>query len=234
MNNDETSRYEVTSLFSLPLYKANIGREFTKQEQDEFDIIYNNHLDNSNYLVKVEDNFKKTSIDKYLLKRKNLLDIQTFINKRLKQFSADILGIFDTKVSLEITQSWLNAYEQRDCFFDHYHSNSIISGVFYINCLKLPDDVPDGIIFNDINNRTRSVLQTFAINGKKPTPYNGSQYCCSVADGDLVLFPSTMGHSVEENKTSDQTRITLAFNTYLFGTFGDYNSTSELILKQEK
>ena len=42
---EEQLPFEVFSLFPMPIYKTNIGREFTKQEQDEFDGIISEDLE---------------------------------------------------------------------------------------------------------------------------------------------------------------------------------------------
>ena len=69
---------------------------------------------------------------------------------------------------------------------------------------------------------------------KHSTQFSGGTFRLPVVTGDLILFPSIMKHSVEQNDTTDQTRISLAFNTFFFGVLGDYEVSSELILKQEK
>jgi Rps23 Pro-64 3,4-dihydroxylase Tpa1-like proline 4-hydroxylase len=46
-------------------------------------------------------------------------------------------------------------------------------------------------------------------------------------EGDIVLFPSTLTHEVE-NVIADDTRVSLAFNSFIKGTFGDKGSLTEL------
>ena len=225
MSNAKKLPYETISLFPMPVYKTNIAREFTKQEQDEFDTIIEKDL-----VAIRPEKFKRTSTDKYLLKRKPLAPIQSFIDHHLKQFASDIIGIFDSSVSLEITQSWLNATEPQQFFPSHNHCNSIISGVFYPKCLEFTGDKSDAIIlYRDHQN---SMLGPILINMKHYNEFSGLIYRCPVVTGDLILFPARMEHSIEKNET-DQTRISLAFNTYFFGVLGDSELTTELILKQE-
>ena len=45
---------------------------------------------------------------------------------------------------------------------------------------------------------------------------------------------SSKADVVNLNETLDQTRISLSFNTFMFGVLGEYDHTSELILKQGK
>ena len=91
---------------------------------------------------------------------------------------------------------------------------------------KLVDDKGN----KDLKN---SIFQRFLIDGIKPTPFSADYFFQGLDNGDLVLFPSIMNHSVQQNET-DQSRISLAFNTFFFGVLGEYENSSELILKQGK
>jgi len=230
MSDIEKLPYETEMLFPMPVYKTNIGREFTKQEQDEFDTIIEKDLDKQYVEAKY---LQRISADKYLLKRKPLASIQSFIDHHLKQFAADIMGIYDPNISLDITQSWLKATEPQQFYPSHSHGNSIISGVFYPKCLELPGGKQDAILF--FRDEKTSIFKTLWVTKKHQTTFSRELFRYTIVTGDLVLFPSSsMNHAVERNDTTDQTRISLAFNTYLFGVLGDYETTSELILKQEK
>ena len=149
----------------------------------------------------------------------------------MKEFVTTVLGIDTNKTSWapHITHSWLNIYKPNHYDPPHNHNNCIISGVFYINCLELPNNETDGICFH-----RHHLFQDIGLPATNPTEFSSKKYRIPVVTGDLILFPSMMHHSVEQNVTTDQTRISLAFNTFFFGVLGDYESTSELILKQGK
>ena len=202
----------VIALFPLPIYKTNIKREFTKEEQDELDVIISEQLT----IMGAGDptglsTTKKLSIDKYLLKRKSFLSIQSFIEHHLKIFVENILGIDTDKTAWSpyITQSWLNVYKSKDYEPPHRHINCIISGVFYFNCLEVSDK-PDGIKFTS---PTHHMFEEFNLPTVQNTIFSDRPYLVSAVKGDLILFPSTTLHSVNLNETSDQTRISLAFNS---------------------
>ena len=233
---EEQLSNEIFTLFPLPVYKTNIGRKLTKQEKDEFDVIISENLEDRH-----ETEFKKISTDKYLLNgtRKPLLAIQSFIEQHLKEFVTTVLGINVDNASCNITQAWLNEYEPTASNPVHNHMNSIISGVFYINCLELPNKT-DGINFINTGHKmvqdielpvTRSTSTIFSNIIKQKTT---ELHRISVVAGDLIMFPSSTSHSVDVNETLDQTRISLSFNTFMFGVLGEYEKTSELILKQGK
>ena len=68
------------------------------------------------------------------------------------------------------------------------------------------------------------------------TSYDSSEFTANafrlpVVTGDLVLFPSSLRHSVNLNQTTDQRRISLSFNTFVFGELGYYDEANHLILK---
>jgi len=48
---------------------------------------------------------------------------------------------------------------------------------------------------------------------------NTGQYAMNVEDGKVILFPSHLEHSVDENKSKEE-RYSLAFNFYVRGRFG--------------
>ena len=213
MNNIKTSPYNVISAFPLPIYKTNIEREFTKQEHDEFDAVISGQSKGPDMR-----GTKTISNDKYLLNRKSLLSIHSFIQDHLKQFAITVLGIDIRKTnwSPHITFSWLNIYEPPHNEPPHNPQDThgcIISGVFYINCLKkLAHGKSDGIVFLSPTHKMFKDLQVGEAAVTEDTIFSDKPCHISTGDGDLVLFPSTTFHAVKHNETSDQKRISLAFN----------------------
>jgi len=203
----------VAAIFPLPIYKTNIVREFTKEEQDELDVIISEQL--TEFYGEESIRTKNISIDRYLLNRKSFLSIHSFIQHHLKEFATTVLGIDATKTnwSPHITQSWLNVYKPGHYEPPHRHYNCIISGAFYINCLKnLPHDKPDGIVFAPTSH---SMLEQLNIDRQtvQDTIFSDKPCHTPVVNGDLVLFPSSTQHVVTLNETSNQNRISLSFNS---------------------
>ena len=215
MNNIKTSPCEVIAVFPLPIYKTNIEREFTKREQDEFDAIVSEHKFSRG--AGEGQGEKNISIDKYLLNRKSFLSIHSFIQHHLKEFITTVLGIDlrKTNWSPHITMSWLNVYKPTHADAPHTHRNCVMSGVLYINCLKnLAHGKSDGIIFFS-DKHTHKMHQDANVEESaivEHTMFSDKPCHISTVDGDLVLFPSTILHAVNLNETSDQNRISLAFN----------------------
>ena len=52
-----------------------------------------------------------------------------------------------------------------------------------------------------------------------------------MVDGELVLFPSSLRHSVPFNK-GNETRYSMSFNTFCIDELGDRNSLTHLNIKE--
>jgi uncharacterized protein (TIGR02466 family) len=91
--------------------------------------------------------------------------------------------------------------------------------VFYVNA-KPKEDM---IKFY----KERSAI--FDIKSEQPNNYNSQDVAILVETGDLVLFPSSFVHEVPPT-TSEETRISIAFNTFIRGYIGDEQSSTALYL----
>ncbi len=91
--------------------------------------------------------------------------------------------------------------------------------MFYINC----DDKFDKIKF------FKSDYQTIKPEVKDWNIWNSESWWFSVKTGDIMLFPSSLIHMVE-NKEGTNTRISLAFNVFIKGTVGNNKTLTELVL----
>ena len=73
----------------------------------------------------------------------------------------------------------------------HDHSNSIISGVFYVST-----EQGDNVNFFDSNFKIKQVI---TISSREQNIWNGNTFNINVHDNLLLLFPSWIDHSVGEN-----------------------------------
>ena len=85
----------------------------------------------------------------------------------------------------------------------HQHGNSTISGAYYV---RAPKDCGD-IVFYD----PRPAAVYSHPNIKAPNFLNAQVNGISPKEGALVLFPSYLDHSVNENLSNDE-RIVISFN----------------------
>ena len=150
-----------------------------------------------------------------------LKDIKTFCEQELKQYLEDIEGVDTNITNLNITASWLNKLKPQDHLTLHNHRNSHLSGVLYIRCLP-----NDNIVFS---NRLYGSYNNMEFPIKKTTVWNVRNLAQTVTEGDLIIFPSWITHSVDLNEAKNRERISLSFNTFPTGEMGNYYG-SHLIL----
>jgi uncharacterized protein (TIGR02466 family) len=199
----------ITGIFPTPIYISKLNRELTNKELLFID---NTKLNSHNN----EGNI--TSNDNYILKYKVFNKLKEHLDLIIKDYFNKVLSITD-QITPYITQSWLNYTETNQYHHKHQHPNSLVSGVFYINC----DDKFDKIkFFNDTYKTIKPEVKNWNI-------WNSDSWWFSVKTGDIILFPSSLTHMVE-TKEGTNTRISLAFNVFIKGTVGNNKSLTELIL----
>jgi uncharacterized protein (TIGR02466 family) len=201
---------EIIGLFPTPIYKSKLDRKLTKKE---LNFINKSKLD----VNKNEGNI--TSNDNYILNNKIFKNLKKEVELRIKDYFDNII---DPKndISFYITQSWLNYTDKNQYHHKHRHPNSLVSGVFYINC----DEKFDKITFYK-----KDSYQTIEIEPKKWNLWNSRSWFLHVKTNDIILFPSSTEHMVE-TKEGDNTRISLAFNVFIKGTVGKDKLLTELYL----
>ena len=126
----------------------------------------------------------------------------------------------EDKIKPYITQSWLNFTKTSEFHHKHSHPNSLVSGVLYFDC----DENFDKIIF--FKPQTHSTIVPTI---KTPNYWNAGSWFFSVKTNNVVLFPSTLEHMVE-NKQGDNLRISLAFNVFIKGAVGEERKLTRLFL----
>lgn len=161
-----------------------------------------------------------SSVDKYILKQKKVFDLTNFIEKSLHTYvMATICPKND--VRLRITQSWLNWTKPGQYHHKHAHPNSLISGCFYVSANKESDKI---FFYRDGYERIKFPPIEW-------NQYNSESWWYPVGTGDLILFPSSLTHMVQPVGGED-TRISLAFNTFPIGYVGDEDQLTALHLER--
>ena len=159
-----------------------------------------------------------TSTNKYVLTHPVMAELNKFVESCIGIYFQDIYAP-QNKTSMRITQSWLNYSKTGEWHHRHSHPNSFISGVFYINANKDADK-----IYFYKNEYKQLDIPTANLN-----PFNASSWWLPVETKKLLLFPSSLTHSVDPVEASD-TRISLAFNTFPVGYLGQEESLTALHL----
>ena len=150
-----------------------------------------------------------------------LYNLKEFCEQHIKIYVKEIINPLE-ELDFYITQSWLNVNKPGESHHRHWHSNSIISGVFY-----LATEEDDKALFFDPN---QNVKRTICIPSKEENPFNAIVLESMVKARDLLLFPSWLEHAVPENKKATKDRISLSFNVFAKGTLGTEKNLNELIL----
>ena len=204
---------EIKTIFPTSILNTNIGRDLNKHELASL----LEHKREDNILKNIENS---SSIETYILnKEPELKYLRLFIEEQINIYARDVMLVSDD-IEFYITQSWLNWTEKGESHHRHYHSNSIISGVFYINALLGSDSI---VFF------LAGPQETLRLQRTGNNEFNELQHRHYVKTGDLVLFPSTLPHQVETVNT-DETRSSLAFNVFVKGKLGFYVESNELFL----
>ncbi len=199
----------INGIFPTPIYISKLNRELTPLELKFVD-------KNKKDFYKNDGNI--TSNNNYILNEKPFINIKKELDLRVQDYFDKVISPANN-IKPYITQSWLNYTETNQYHHKHAHPNSLVSGVFYINC----DDKFDKIkFFNDKYQTIKPEVKTWNI-------WNSESWWFSVKTGDIILFPSSLTHMVE-TKEGTNTRISLAFNVFIKGTIGNNKQLTELIL----
>jgi len=201
----------INNLFPTPIYTTKINRGFTKQELN-FVQEQKKHCKNNTGNINTKDN--------YILNRKEFKNIKKFLDKHCKNY-LDTIICPKNNIQIYITQSWLNYTEADQYHHQHAHPNSVVSGVFYFDS----DIKNDKILFS--KNGYQQISPE--IDKEKFNVWNSKSWFFAVETGNLFMFPSSTTHQVETKK-GNNTRISLAFNTFYKGTVGSNSDLTELIL----
>ena len=202
----------IHSVFPIPIYTTSMERGLTKQELQFVN-------EQKKHCFKNEGNIN--SKDNYILNRKEFKNIKKFLDKHCKDY-LDTVICPKNKVELYITQSWLNYTEANQYHHKHEHPNSVVSGVLYLDA----DEINDQILFT--SNRGYQLMSP-TINKTKFNLWNSETWFFPVKTGNLFMFPSSTTHQVQTKK-GNNTRISLAFNTFYKGSVGSNKNLTELIL----
>jgi uncharacterized protein (TIGR02466 family) len=210
MTNQKNQQFKfpgLHGLFATPVKISELPRDF-KPEELLFISSLNKRINSSN----------KMSINTYVFNDENLKDLHDFCQKEVEKFVNEVYCPAD-EIKPYITQSWVNYNSKNEFHHKHYHPHSFVSGVLYINALENLDRV----YFHKNNHDW--IKPTASHQGV----YNSESWFFPVWSKALVLFPSNLRHSVENNEHS-HTRVSLSFNTFLEGELGIELEATKLVL----
>ena len=199
---------KVTGIFPVPIYQTILNREISTEEKNFF-----------NKLERTKNEYNYNSKNNYVLDEEPLSTLKKELFLRVEDYFQKIITP-KTNVSPYITQSWVNWTKKGEEHHKHAHSNSLFSGVFYIDA----DEEYDSIKFFK-----RHTYESLSIEPYEYHLFNSESWTFKVKTGDIILFPSSLGHLVE-SKIGDNLRTSLSFNTFIKGTIGVDVELTELKL----
>jgi uncharacterized protein (TIGR02466 family) len=117
---------------------------------------------------------------------------------------------------------WGNRSEFQQWHHPHVHHNSLISGIFYLvnsdSCTWFSVENIWDLWSNSLGLKPYFDRENFSrVIHKEKT-----------IRGNLLIFPSYLYHSVDENTNVDYDRYTISFNTFPCGKIGSYDKAEGL------
>jgi len=200
----------IQGIFATPIYMNRLRRDLT---QEEFDFM-SSCLHKNNSSNKISTNF-------YILDNPKLINLRRTLEYHLNFFYNSIWSPH-LPSKIYITQSWLNFARKNEDHGAHRHPNSFLSGVFYVKARKNQDK----IVFE------RSDYQTILPMTNNPNQFNIPEHIVPVGTNDIVLFPSSLIHSVPKVSYEEDVRISLAFNSFIEGNIGESLTAANLKLSR--
>ena len=198
-------------LFPTPI--ALFKLDELNNEEEKFLLNLETGNQNNNYLNNMGSN------DNNVLDNPEIKNLRHRIQKCIDEYKNEIM---QCENELYITNSWVNFLTTGNRHAMHYHANSMVSGVYFVNVDK---DMPNLTIQS-----SQVDLWPLIWERKKWTNENNLGEIILVEKNMLVLFPSKVWHNVDVNK-SPNTRVSLSFNTFLKGNIKHNFYVSDLNLK---
>ena len=206
MENDEN--FEVFNFFPTPVFCNNIDIDVDTKEfllNSSFERMTSNNGNMSENPFILDNEVCKGFVDKLFFQ------LELFVDRYLR--------IDDSHFEWYMQNSWVVEHNPNDFGQMHHHANSLISGVYY---LDIPEHSGD-ITFHKPAGLTNIFHVSTDIPFKEYTPINCGRWSFTPREGDIILFPSHLLHSIEQNETN-KLRYSLAFNFHIKGSLGSEDS----------
>jgi len=199
---------ELLQIFPTPVLITKYEGDLSKELKYVDYLPYKEQKSNANFKSK----------DTYLMEIEELKSIKDFFYESLNKYTKNIS---QSDQRLVVTQCWANKNPPGSKHHEHVHPNSILSGVFY---LKQDKTLPP-IQF------AKSIQHAMKLDPKKYNNLNSETFLLPCVDGELLLFPSNLKHSVPTNM-GKEARISLSFNTFSVDTLGSKDSLTHLDIRK--
>ena len=197
--------FEIFNFFPTPVFYRYI----------DIDVDTKEYLLNSSFEMKPYSSSGNFTKDNYILDDEVCKGFVDKLFSQLKLFVNDYLQTDDSHFEWYMQNSWVVEHEPNGFGQEHLHNNSLISGVYYLDVPKHSGN----ITFHKPSGLTNIFHVSTNIPFKEYTPTNCGSWSFAPREGDIILFPSHLIHSIGMNETN-KLRYSLSFNFHIKGTLG--------------
>ncbi len=188
--------------FSTPVW-VSVLENYRETNEDIYSYIKN--LEKSDKKGVIKSNVKGWHSQDFNMQDKEPQQFIKLISSRIQQVLIDM--DWDSKSqSTKITSMWAIINRGGAANVRHHHGNSAISAAYYVRAPKNCGN----IVFYDprpapVFSHPRAI---------KPNKLNAMVNAVTPIEGSLVLFPSYLDHSVDQNLSNEE-RVVISFNINL-------------------
>ncbi len=195
------SNNNILKLFPQPVFKYQI---------DNFKKI-NEELTKYIYELNKKDNIgvNKSNINGWHSRAFDFNEKENVPNKFYSHINSYIEDVFSKlgweydKTKVKCTSMWAIINKKGNFNIEHTHPNNYLSAAYYV---KAPDNCGN---FKATNPNILS--RHIRAKTKQANELNSNSASIKINEGDLLIFPAYLPHSVEENK-SNKDRVIVSFN----------------------
>ena len=196
-----SEKEKILKLFPQPLFKYHV-EDYKVKNKKLLDYIYE---------LYEEDNLgvQKSNINGWHSKSFDLQDKKNIPSEFYASIDPFIVNVFKNygwvydASKVVCSSMWAIINKKGNFNIEHTHPNNYLSAAYYV---KAPDNCGNFKATNpnilDRHIRAKS---------NQPNELNSISASIKVNEGDLLIFPAHLPHSVEENK-SDEDRVIISFN----------------------
>ena len=202
---------KVHLLFPTPLYQSHI----------DVDQKWLECVKSLDYVRTSYDNGWITS-DLNIWKNEDLKDLCNSIKIKVEDFGYEKLGVA-RHVQLDIVRGWSLKHNFKDWSHRHYHTNSIFSGIYYLNVYSNSGN----IVFEKSEHYQNCFVSTYQPDLEFCNHINNAIANIKPVNGTLLIFPSQLLHRVEKNMSKND-RYCISFDVFIRGNLGECKVTDGL------
>jgi len=171
----------------------------------------------------VEEKWKQNPLGNYVTNNCRLENDKKY--SKLCEWFEQCLSKVKTELSLDcerlkLIQMWANKAEMSNMHGSHFHSNSLVSGIFYLTDSNAKTHFYSKSIWNNYNGENFD--NVFNLTGQTNKSYQNISHSHDTSPGELIIFPSNLLHSVDQHKVNECPRYTIAFNSFPCGMIGNF------------